>query len=69
MKKLANSEVQTEEQAEVEEPKVHPMLKSHMFISKKHVEYNNLDAFEAVSMATVFILAVFVGVIYSTMLV
>ena len=46
-----------------ETPKVHPLLKSHMIVSKRHVDYNNLTAIEAVSMAAVFILTVSTGVI------
>lgn len=49
----------------VEEVKVHPLQKSYMFVSKKHVDYENLDAFEAVSLSLVMILAVTAGTILS----
>jgi hypothetical protein len=55
----------TAEQTEVEKvATVHPLLKSHMFVSTKHVNYDNLDAFEAISMTAVFMLAVIVGTVY-----
>jgi hypothetical protein len=47
----------------------HPLQKSYMFVSKGHVDYNNLSAFEAVSMSAVMVLAVLVGVIQTSALV
>lgn len=43
----------------------HPLQKSYMVVSKKHVNYDNLSAFEAVSMSAVMVLAVLVGVLQS----
>jgi hypothetical protein len=51
------------------EPAVHPLQKSHTLISTKHVDYNNLTAFEAVSMTMALVLAVIIGALQSTMLV
>ncbi|MCC2631892.1 MAG: hypothetical protein K0S20_591 [Patescibacteria group bacterium] len=59
MKKNANVGVQ------VEEKTVHPLQKSYMIVSKRHVDYENLTAFEAMSMSAVFVLAVTVGVLQS----
>ena len=47
--------------AQTEQKAVHPMQKSYTFVSKKHVDYDNLSAFEAVSMTAVFLLAITVG--------
>lgn len=44
---------------------VHPLQKSYMFVSKKHVDYENLDAFEAISLSLVMILAVTAGTVLS----
>ncbi len=48
---------------------VHPLMKSYKLVSKTHVDYDNLSAFEAVSMSAVFVLAVLVGVIQSNVIV
>ena len=45
---------------------VHPLKKSYMLVSNRHVDFENLTAFEAVSMSTVFVLAVIVGVLSTT---
>ena len=68
MKKITavESSVNTES---VESKAVHPLTKSYMFVSKKHVDYNNLSAFEAVSMSAVFALAVIAGVLQASTLV
>ncbi len=42
------------------------LTQSHTLVSTKHVDVDNLSAFEAVSMTAVFVLAVLVGVIQST---
>ena len=47
---------------------VHPLVKSHMFVSKKHINLNDISLFEAVSMSAVFLFAVTYGVIASTTL-
>lgn len=44
---------------------VHPLKKSHMIISSKHVDYDNLTAFEAVTMAMALVLAVASGVLFT----
>jgi hypothetical protein len=59
MKSQAIATEAVAEQPEVS--KVHPMKKSYMFISTKHVDYDKLTAFEAVSMTTVMVLAILVG--------
>lgn len=46
----------------LEELEAHPLMQSHRLVSTKNVDYNNLTAFEAVSMAAVLILAVTAGV-------
>lgn len=46
------------------EPTVHPLLKSHMFVSKKHINLEDLSAFEATSMSLVLVLAVLAGVAF-----
>jgi len=46
---------------------VHPMLKQHFIVSDKVVNYENLTAFEAVTMSAVFFLAVFAGVLTTTL--
>ncbi len=43
------------------EPQVHPLKKNHMFISSKTVDYDNLNAIEAVSMGLALVLAVIIG--------
>jgi hypothetical protein len=48
---------------------VHPMKKSYTLVSTKHVDFDNLTAFEAVSMTMALVLAVLIGAIQSTMLV
>lgn len=48
---------------------VHPLQKSYMFVSKKHVDYNKLTAFEAASMGVVGVLAILVGVLQTTKIV
>ena len=45
----------------VEEVKVHPLQKSYKFISTKHVDYDNLSAFESVALSLVLVLSVTVG--------
>ncbi|MBU6389446.1 hypothetical protein KGQ71_02920 [Patescibacteria group bacterium] len=45
--------------------KVHPLLKSYTFVSDRHVDYNNLSAFEAISMASVLVLAVVTGAVFA----
>lgn len=47
----------------VEEVKVHPLHKSYMFISSKHVDYNNLNAIEAVTLSLALVLSVTIGVL------
>ena len=54
-----NTNEQTVEKA------VHPLQKSYTLISTKHVDYNNLTAFEAVAMSFALILAVTGGTFYS----
>lgn len=53
----------------VEEPAVHPLKKSHTFISTKHVDYNNLTYLEAASMSLALVLSVMIGTIQGTGLV
>lgn len=52
----------------VEKQEVHPLQKSYMFVSKKHVSYDNLTTFESISMSAVAVLAILVGVLQSTTL-
>lgn len=54
-------------QSEVQEA-VHPLKKSYMFISSKHVDYNDLSYLEAASMSLALVLAVIVGVLQATTL-
>jgi len=42
------------------------LQKSYMFVSTKHVDYNNLSAFESASMSLVMVLAVLIGVLQAT---
>ena len=49
-------------------PKAHPLTKSYMIVSTRHIDLNNLDAFEAISMSAVFMLAITLGVTYSQIL-
>ena len=42
---------------------VHPLQKSYKFVSTRHVDYDKLTAFEAISMTAVFVLAVTVGAV------
>ena len=49
----------------VVEPSVHPLQKSYTIVSDRHVDYNNLTAFEAVSLSAVFVLAVIAGAVTS----
>ena len=60
---VEESQVKTGE--EQQEAKVHPLQKSYMFVSTKHVDYNDLSAFEAISLSAVFVLAITVGVLSS----
>ena len=61
MKKATMSnEVQAPEQ-----DAVHPMKKSHTLISSKHVDLENLNTIEAVSMTLALVLAVTYGVLTS----
>jgi len=62
MKKVEAQAVEQESAAQ--EP--HFLHKQHLIVSKKTVDYNNLTAFEAVSMSAVFVLAVLVGVVSTT---
>ena len=48
-----------------EQDAVHPMKKSHMLISSKHVDLENLNAIESVSMTLALVLAVTVGLLQS----
>lgn len=50
-----------QEAVEAVQETVHPLQKSHMFISSKHVDYDQLTAFEAVSMTMVLFLAITAG--------
>ncbi len=50
------------------ETQVHPLMKSHMLISTKHVDYENITAFEAVSMSLVLVLSVLIGVLQTSVL-
>ena len=46
---------------------VHPLMKSHTLITTSgHVEYDKLNAFEAISMTAVFVLAIGAGVLTSS---
>ena len=66
MKKAAiNPVAPVVELATAQEQSVHPLMKSYTFVSKKHVDYDNLTAFEAVSMAAVFLLAITTGVAFT----
>ncbi len=47
---------------------VHPLKKSHTFISTKHVDYDNLSYFEAAAMSFALVLAVTIGVLQATVL-
>lgn len=57
-----NSPVQGAVQS-AETQKTHPLMKSYMFVSTKHVDYNDLSAFEAISMSLVLVLAATVGTV------
>lgn len=59
--------VQKETAAETaqQEVQVHPLKRTYRIVSKKDVDYNNLTAFEAISMTAVFLLAITTGVLYS----
>lgn len=52
------------ENTNVGEQNVHPMQKSYTLISTKHVDYDNLNAIEAVSMSLALVLAVTFGTFY-----
>ena len=59
--------VKTNTAAQNVAPAVHPLHKSHTLISTSgHVNYDNLNAIEAVSMTAVFVLAIGVGVLTSS---
>ena len=62
-KTVQTNEVASEQPAMNESAKVHPLLKSYTFVSKRHVDYHNLTAFESVSMSTVLVLAVLAGTV------
>ena len=62
-KQIAAQEVSIEQKA------VHPLMKSHTFVSNKSVDYDNLSTFESVSMTAVMVLAILVGVIQTAVLV
>jgi hypothetical protein len=47
----------------VEAQAVHPLKKSYTIVSTKHVDYENLQAFEAISMTAVFVMAITAGVL------
>ena len=47
----------------VEVQAVHPLKKSYTIVSTKHVDYENLGAFEAISMTAVFVMAITAGVL------
>ena len=49
--------------AAVEEKPVHFLKKSHMFVSTKHVNFDDLTAFEAGAMSLALVLAVVIGVL------
>lgn len=55
--------VQKVETKNVEQAAVHPLKKSYTFVSNRHVDYDKLTAFEAISMTAVFVLAVTVGAV------
>ena len=59
----------TVETVEVVEAKVHPLQKSYMFISSKHIDYDSLTAFEAISMTMELFLAVTAGLATSANLI
>lgn len=61
-----NVPVEKIESKKVEQVAVHPLKKSHMFVSNRHIDYDKLTAFEAVSMTAVFVLAVTVGALTQT---
>jgi hypothetical protein len=44
---------------------VHPLKKNYMIVSTKTVDYDNLTAFEAVSMSLVFVLSITAGTLIS----
>jgi hypothetical protein len=52
------------ENTNVGEQSVHPMQKSYTLVSTKHVDYDNLNAIEAVSMSLALVLAVTFGTFY-----
>jgi hypothetical protein len=47
---------------------VHPMHKSRMFISSKHIDLNDLSYLEAASMSLALVLAVTIGVLQAAVL-
>ncbi len=53
--------------AAVAETPVHFMKKSHMLISSKHIDLDNLSALEAGAMSLALLLAVIVGTVQGTM--
>jgi len=59
MANTANPVVESVETAE------HPMQKSYMFVSSRHVDYDNLTAFESITMSITLGLAVTLGVLVS----
>ena len=64
MKKSAiNPVAPVVEIATEQEKTVHPLLKSYTFVSTKHVDYDKLTAFEAISMAAVFLFTITAGVV------
>lgn len=52
------------ENTNVGEKAVHPLQKSYTLISTKHVDYDNLNAIEAVSMTLALVLSVTFGTFY-----
>ena len=44
---------------------VHPLKKSYTLISTKHVDYENLNAFEAVTLSVALFMAVTIGTLMS----
>jgi hypothetical protein len=65
-KSVVNPVAPVVEIATEQEKAVHPLLKSYTFVSTKHVDYDKLTAFEAVSMAAVFLLTITAGVVLAT---
>ena len=54
--------VNAAESTETQEATQHPLLKSYMLVSTRHLDLHDLNAFESISMAAVLVLSVAVGV-------